>query len=1211
MNTPTSNAERRRLGDGWNPSAVLLGLLLVAAVLWLLPRRVSEVAVVDGGQRWAAAEAPPRRQIVWRPADSIAVTAVEAQPEDSLVRPHLADGGLTLYYTLKRPDAEADIYRSRFDGRTWLPGEPVPELNSAAGDYGPVISADGTRLFLYSNRPGGQGGYDLFVSQRAGDGWTEPVNLGPAVNTPAHEYDPAISPDGTRLFFASNRSPDMVERLADAAAAGREPTWNATLRADVPLQQFDIHVATFDAAADRWRSATPLPGINSTTSNEGEPCVSPDGAFLYFTSDRPNASGAGANYDIYRVRLAVPGLEGVENLGIGVNTSANEHDPAFSPEGFRIVFSSDRDGAAGPRPDRYALYVSRASETIDEAGWSTAHLDPLARHWWWILLLALLLGLVASLVWYVRDRARRRAPVPVFFLVALVLHFLMLTGAFFVPIEGVTVAERIKQRIEQIVASEVILESSPAATADAAPAFEQVAQLESVEAAAVTPAPRQTPTDPTMPLPAPRPVTEFQASLSSEQVTERAVVDGPVATQAVADPRVLRRQQVVEEMVAAVAVELASARPGESTPSEAPVTPEAVQVTRSAATQPVETARPLPVAVAVAEATPQAKPAREAVAVEKSATAPAPTLATPSEPALPRAARSPTAPLPAPGVETIAVVPPSAATAATAAPPVAPSEVDVRIDRAAAVPTVAPAPAAAAAALAADEARTAAAIQTDRVADLARPASTPPLVSSGTTPSVAALPRATRAAPAPLPAPGVETIAIVPRAAAAASASAGGLATVSVEIARTATPAILRPEVGQPLAAAVPGQASPIRPAGSAELGRPDVARADMRPEVRLGDAGMPLARQKVRSASLLYAQEAIGLRQMLQQRGGDDVEKRQLIEQFGGRPETLEAIERGLHWLAMVQWDDGRWELHKFPSGPAGEKYTGMGGKQSPTAGTALALLPFLGDGHTPVKGRYAKMVDRGIEWLVKNQKPNGDLYVGPPGDAHMYSHGIATIALCEAFGMAKEDRLQKPAQAAIDFIVAAQHAEGGWRYKPGEPGDLSVMGWQLMALKSGQMAGLAVPTETLDKARKWLEKARKGREFCYTPGKQNTPAMTAEGLLCMEYLGTKRDAPEIADTIAFLLERLPSKSGKEPSYYAYYGTQALFHVQGEPWRQWNAAMSDTLLATQVADGIHQGTWDPTDNWEQSGGRIYATALRLLMLEVYFRHLPLYQVLE
>jgi hypothetical protein len=121
----------------------------------------------------------------------------------------------------------------------------------------------------------------------------------------------------------------------------------------------------------------------------------------------------------------------------------------------------------------------------------------------------------------------------------------------------------------------------------------------------------------------------------------------------------------------------------------------------------------------------------------------------------------------------------------------------------------------------------------------------------------------------------------------------------------------------------------------------------------------------------------------------------------------------------------------------------------------------------------------------------------------------------------------------------------------------------------------------------------------------------MTAEGLLCMEYLGTKRDAPEIADTIAFLLERLPSKSGKEPSYYAYYGTQALFHVQGEPWRQWNAAMSDTLLATQVADGIHQGTWDPTDNWEQSGGRIYATALRLLMLEVYFRHLPLYQVLE
>lgn len=1199
MNKPAPRGERlhRRFG-GWNLPSVVLGMLLVAAALWLLPRRVREVVLVDGADRWAAAEAPPRRQILWRPAESIDVGVAEGGAANSLVRPQLAEGGLSLYYTLKRPDAEADIYRSRFDGGRWLPGEPVAELNSTAGDYGPVLSADGRCLFLYSDRPGGQGGYDLFVSRRTADGWSEPVNLGPTVNTPAHEYDPAVSPDGTRLFFASNRTPEMVRRLAAAAAAGTPPTWNATLRAEVPLQQFDIHSAAYDAVADGWKGAIPLPGINTPTSNEGEPCVSPDGAFLYFTSDRPNASGAVPNYDVYRVRLAAPGLAAVETLGVGVNTAANEHDPAFSPEGFRLVFSSDRDGGAAPHPDRYGLYTSLATETVDESGWSTAHLSPLARHWWWIVLLALLAGLAASLLWYVRDRARRRAPVPMFFLVSLVVHVLMLLGAFFVPIEGVTVAERIQQQIEKFVATEVLLESSPGEPADAAPAFEQVATLQPVETAAVTPAPRQTLTDPTMPLPVQRPVSEFAAALSSEQVSERATADGPVATLEVADPRVLRRQQVVEAMVAKVEVEIAPTTPIQPAPAESAAPTETVQAQRAAPAQRVEAVAPRPVEVA---ATAPTQPTREPVAAEKSTAAAAtPTTPAPTDVSLPRAARPANPALPSPAAEAIAVAAP-----AVAAKPVtaAVSGVAVSVDRAAAAQAMPPGPAKlpATAVLRAD-----AVIQPDRIADLARPAATPPESGAAAKPPVAvALSRAARVAPAPLPVLGIETVAVVqtPAAASASAAPAG----VAVEVARTAAAEAAKPVAAQPVALAVPLPATAVKPAGVADIGRPEAAR----PELRLSSASLPMVRQKARAAALFYAQDAIGLQQMLRERAGDDGQKRQLIEQFGGRVDTLEAISRGLHWLALVQWDDGHWDLHDFPAGPAGEKYSGMGRTKSPTAATALALLPFLGDGHTPVAGRYRKMVERGIDWLVKNQKPTGDLYVGPPGEAYMYSHGIATIALCEAFGMAKEERLQKPAQAAVDFIVKAQHAEGGWRYKPGEPGDLSVMGWQLMALKSAQMAGLAVPTDTLDKARTWLGKARKGSEFCYAPGRPNSPAMTAEGLLCMEYLGTKRDAPEITDTVAFLADRLPSKSGKETSYYAYYGTQALFHVQGEPWRKWNAAMSDTLLSTQVPAGPHQGTWDPTDGWEQSGGRIYSTSLRLLMLEVYFRHLPLYQALE
>jgi hypothetical protein len=230
------------------------------------------------------------------------------------------------------------------------------------------------------------------------------------------------------------------------------------------------------------------------------------------------------------------------------------------------------------------------------------------------------------------------------------------------------------------------------------------------------------------------------------------------------------------------------------------------------------------------------------------------------------------------------------------------------------------------------------------------------------------------------------------------------------------------------------------------------------------------------------------------------------------------------------------------------------------------------------------------------------------------MYGHGIATIALCEAFGMTRETWLQEPAQRAIDFIVKAQHAAGGWRYQPGQPGDTSVVGWQVMALKSGQMAGLTVPETTLEKARAFLETCRSGpdkSQFSYTPGAgPGRPGITGEGLLCMQYLGWKRDSAEVRATTDFMLKNLP-KLGKFDSYHLYYGTQSLFHVQGQPWEQWNKATSETVLATQIKDGPHAGTWDPNDEWEQQGGRIYSTSLRLLMLEVYFRHLPLYQVIQ
>lgn len=120
----------------------------------------------------------------------------------------------------------------------------------------------------------------------------------------------------------------------------------------------------------------------------------------------------------------------------------------------------------------------------------------------------------------------------------------------------------------------------------------------------------------------------------------------------------------------------------------------------------------------------------------------------------------------------------------------------------------------------------------------------------------------------------------------------------------------------------------------------------------------------------------------------------------------------------------------------------------------------------------------------------------------------------------------------------------------------------------------------------------------------------MTAEGLLCLQFLGLQRNDPRMKAGAEFLLNNLP-KAGVDTSYYWYYGTQTMYHMQGKYWQAWNDATRDMLVNTQLKDGPNAGTWNPTDNWERSGGRIYSTSIRLLMLEVYYRHLPLYQQLD
>jgi len=337
---------------------------------------------------------------------------------------------------------------------------------------------------------------------------------------------------------------------------------------------------------------------------------------------------------------------------------------------------------------------------------------------------------------------------------------------------------------------------------------------------------------------------------------------------------------------------------------------------------------------------------------------------------------------------------------------------------------------------------------------------------------------------------------------------------------------------------------------------------------------------------------------------------------ELGGNAASEEAVELGLKWLARHQHPDGRWSMHQFDENCKDHHCSGHGSFQSDTAGTGLAMLAFLGAGYTHQSGPHQGTIQRSLNWLVSNQKPNGDLYNGESKFVWLYSHGMAAIAVCEAYGLTKDPKLREPAQKAIDFIVAAQHPEfGGWRYRPRFESDTSVTGWQLMALKSGEISGLKVPSQTYEGVGRWVDSVekKKGR-FAYHPSRPASLAMTAESMLMKQYLGAGRNDPSLIAGAEFLRANLP-RADRRDVYYWYYATQAMFHMQGVYWDEWNGRLRDTLTSTQMKDGGSAGSWNSMgsakDKWGEDGGRMYVTCLNLLMLEVYYRHLPLYLELE
>lgn len=309
-------------------------------------------------------------------------------------------------------------------------------------------------------------------------------------------------------------------------------------------------------------------------------------------------------------------------------------------------------------------------------------------------------------------------------------------------------------------------------------------------------------------------------------------------------------------------------------------------------------------------------------------------------------------------------------------------------------------------------------------------------------------------------------------------------------------------------------------------------------------------------------------------------------------------AISRALEHIASKQLPSGAWAIDQH-----GES----------TSATSLAVMAFLAAGHVPGEGPYDQHMQRGVRWVLDHQQPNG-LLVHKTGHGPMYCHGISTLMLGEVAGMTDDalaERCRNALKQAVRVIIQAQNVRkdrnqiGGWRYGPtSNDSDLSVTGWQLLALRAAKNLGCDVPAENIDEAVSYVKRCSfRNTGFGYQPNSGPSPTRTGTGILCLEICGAHH-TPESLGGAAAWLQR-PLRADDEWFYYgAYYSTIGLFQIGGEQWTQTKRHMIPLLLNLQSENG----SWLGHNGQERGLGTIYATSLSVLALSVEYQFLPIYQ---
>jgi hypothetical protein len=309
--------------------------------------------------------------------------------------------------------------------------------------------------------------------------------------------------------------------------------------------------------------------------------------------------------------------------------------------------------------------------------------------------------------------------------------------------------------------------------------------------------------------------------------------------------------------------------------------------------------------------------------------------------------------------------------------------------------------------------------------------------------------------------------------------------------------------------------------------------------------------------------------------------------------PATQQAINKGLDYLALSQFEDGA-----LGSGSSYRRNVAV---------TALAGLAFMSAGNTPNRGKYGKHVDLAVKFLMASTEPTG-LITSHEGNQQnpMYGHGFATLFLAEVYGMTHRQDVREKLKLAVNLIVNSQNKEGGWRYQPRRfDADVSVTVCQIMALRAARNAGIYVPKSTVDACIKYVKQCQNadgGFKYQLIADSFSIWPRSAAGLVALYSAGIY-EGPEIERGLQYLRAHTPRGEilRHEPFYFYghYYGVQAMWHAGGQYWREWYPAVRDDLLGRQSTDG----SWaDPTVNAE------YGTAMACIVLQMPNNYRPIFQ---